>query len=307
MNAFSPRYVTVLAAALACVAIAGCASHGIAYKQVETPSFDTRKLNDPASEERVARTALQTGDVQLATNVYTRMLAQDPRSVTGMTGLGDTLYLAGDLTRAAVYYDKALAEDPRSVPALSGRARVSLRLRRFDVAIASFRQVLALQPNQPMAQAGLGAALDLSGDHAGAQAELRDALTRNPGDPSISINLGMSLIMAGRPREAVDVLTDVTRFPAAPPQAFHDLALAYGMLGNTQAASELLSRDLPAQDVNNDLRFYAYQRERRQLAAAAVPTLPADQAANVMPLGNWGAQGRLTEFHGQAAGSGAPQ
>ncbi|MEK6347506.1 MAG: tetratricopeptide repeat protein [Burkholderia sp.] len=306
MNAIPSRSVSALAAALAFLAISGCASHGIAYKPPEAPHFDTRNLNDPASEERVARSALQSGDLQLATNVYTRILAQDPRSVTGTTGLGDTLYVAGDLTRAAVYYDKALALDPRSVPALSGRARVSLRQRHFDEAIASFRQVLAIQPNQPLAQAGLGAALDLSGDHAAAQAELRAALVQNPGDPSISINLGMSLIMAGRPREAVDVLTDVTRFPAAPPQAFHDLALAYGMLGNTQAASELLSRDLSADDVSSDLRFYAYQRERRQLAATAVPALPADQAGSATPLGAWGAQGRLTDFHGRA-GTGATQ
>ncbi|WP_050454302.1 tetratricopeptide repeat protein [Candidatus Burkholderia verschuerenii] len=303
MNAFLSRSVTVLTFA----AISGCSSHGFAYKQPVSPTFDTHNLNDPASEERVARSAVQSGDLQLATNVYARILSQDPHSLSGMTGLGDTLYAAGDLTRAAVYYDKALALDARSVAALSGRARVNLRLRHFDVAIASFRQVLAIQPNLPTAQAGLGAALDLSGNHADARAELREALTCNPGDPSISINLGMSLIMAGRPREAVDVLTDVTRFPAAPPQAFHDLALAYGLLGNTKAAYKLLSRDLPAKDVSSDLRFYAFQRERRQLTAAAVPTLPADRAVNVIPLGNWGARGRLTEYVGQRGGTGALQ
>ncbi len=285
----------MLGATLVAAAVSGCSSSGaIAYKTQPPPDFKLSNLNNAASEERIARSALQAGDLEMATTTYTRLLEQDPRSVAGLTGLGDTLYAAGDLTRASVYYDRAVAIEPNSVPALLGRARVNVRLRHFDVAIASYRHVLELQPGHALAQAGLGAALDLSGDHAGAQAFLRGALRQNPGDPGISVNLGVSLIMGGKPREAIEVLTDVTRFPAAPPQAVHDLALAYGMIGNNEAASALLSRDLPKADVDGDLRFYAYARERQRLVASAVPALPPEQAERTNPFGGWGGQSRLT-------------
>ena len=82
-----------------------------------------------------------------------------------------------------------------------------------------------------------------TGDHAGAQTVLRQALKVNPGDPLLSVNLGLSLILGGNPREGANVLLDVTRYPAAPPQARQNLALAYGLLGNTEAAAEILSHD----------------------------------------------------------------
>jgi Flp pilus assembly protein TadD len=246
------------------------------------PVFNTKSLSNPASEERIAQSAMQAGDVQLATTVYSRMVQNDPRSVPGLTGLGDTLYAAGDMTRAGVYYDRALAIEPRTVSALVGSARVAIQTRRFDDAIATYRKALAIEPNQPLVEAGLGAALDMKGDHAGAQTWLRGALQANPGDPGLSINLGLSLVMSGHPQEGANVLLDVTRFPAAPPQAFHDLALAYGLLGDKDAAAKILSRDLPKTSVDNDLRYYDLQRSSMSGADRASLQLPAVSVAPVV-------------------------
>jgi Flp pilus assembly protein TadD len=86
----------------------------------------------------------------------------------------------------------------------------------------------------------------------------------------------MSLILGGDPRAGANVLLDVTRFPAAPPQARQNLALAYGLLGNTEAAAEILSKDLPKASVQDNLRFYEIQRARLgQPAANAEPAPPA--------------------------------
>jgi hypothetical protein len=72
----------------------------------------------------------------------------------------------------------------------------------------------------------------------------------------------LSLILGGNPREGANVLLDVTRYPEAPPQARQDLALAYGLLGNTEAAAEILGRDLPKASVQDNLRYYEIQRQR---------------------------------------------
>jgi len=138
-----------------------------------------------------------------------------------------------------------------------------------------------------MASAGLGAALDLKGDHAGAQAVLRQALKANPGDPLLSVNLGLSLVLGGNPREGANVLLDVTRYPGAPPQARQDLALAYGLLGNTEAATEILGKTLPKASIQDNLHFYEIQRahmeqstDRPATIGTAVPT-PSIQASSV--------------------------
>jgi Flp pilus assembly protein TadD len=94
------------------------------------------------------------------------------------------------------------------------------------------------------------------------------------------VNLGLSLILGGNPREGANVLLDITRFPAAPPQARQNLALAYGLLGNTEAAAEILARDLPKASVKDNLRYYEIQRARlAQPGAGDVAMVPAPARA----------------------------
>ncbi|MDR5825181.1 tetratricopeptide repeat protein [Caballeronia sp. LZ043] len=231
------------------------------------------------SEMRIAETALDSGNIELATSLYEKVVQADPHSVAGLTGLGNTLYAVGDFTRAGVYYDRASKNDANAPAPLIGIARVAMRQRRFDDAIATYRRLLSLMPDDPLASAGLGAALDMSGDHRGAQAVLRQALRKNAGDPLISVNLGLSLVLGGDPREGANVLLDVTRFPAAPPQARQDLALAYGLLGNREAAAEILSRDLPKASVEDNLRYYDLQRELLlQRTSSVFPATPSGSA-----------------------------
>ena len=230
-------------------------------------------------ELRIAATALDSGNIDLATSLFDKVVKADPKSVPGLTGLGDTLYAVGDFTRAGVYYQRASSFDPAAVAPLIGIARVAIHQRRFDDAISTYQGVLSRVPGDPMASAGLGAALDLKGDHAGAQAVLQQALKVNPGDPLLSVNLGLSLVLGGNPREGANVLLDVTRYPEAPPQARQDLALAYGLLGNAEAAAEILGKTLPKASVQDNLRFYEIQRAilsqtagHSATVATAVPT-----------------------------------
>jgi Flp pilus assembly protein TadD len=246
----------------------------------ETRSVTRNSAPSSMSELRIADTALDSGNVELATTLYEKVVAADPRSVAGLTGLGNTLYAVGDFTRAAVYYERARQVEPGAIAPMIGIARVGIHQRRFDDAISTYRKILALKPDEPLASAGIGAALDLKGDHLAAQAALRDGLKANPGDPSLSVNLGLSLTLGGDPREGANVLLDVTRYPDAPPQARQDLALAYGLLGNSEAAAEILAQDLPKASVQDNLHFYEIQRERRaKPTGAATERTPSSQGA----------------------------
>jgi Flp pilus assembly protein TadD len=277
-------------AALAVVVLGATAACSTTSQQVtDTRPVTHNSSPSSMSELRIADTALDSGNIDVAKTIYDQIVQADPHSVAGLTGLGNTLYAVGDFTRANVYYQRASQSDAANTAPLIGIARVAIHQRRFDDAIQTYRRVLTLTPGDALASAGLGAALDLSGDHAGAQAALRAALKANPGDPVLSSNLGLSLVLGGNPREGANVLLDVTRYPAAPPQARQDLALAYGLLGNTEAAAEILGKDLPKASVQDNLRYYQIQRERllhqsvpsaTQAKVAAVPTQSV-QAASV--------------------------
>lgn len=274
------RRSVVATASLAIVALLAACTTTVVTHAPELHPVTENSNPSSVSEQHIAESALASGNVQLATTIYEKMVVANPKSVAGLSGLGDTLYAVGDFTRADVQYQRALQIDPASYPSMLGAARVAIRQRRLDDAIALYRKIQALKPGDSLTCAGLGTALDLNGDHAQAQAEFRRGLKANPGDPGLSVDLGMSLILSGNPREAVNVLLDVTRYPAAPPEATQDLALAYGMLGNTEAASEILSTDLPKASVEDNLRFYAFQRARMKLPGGA-SNLPGDKPASV--------------------------
>jgi len=263
------RHIALIAGG-ASLAIATAACTTTTRQVAEARPVTLNSAPSTMSELRIADTALDSGNVELATTLYQRVVQANPKSVTGLTGLGNTLYAVGDFTRADVYYQKASGVDPKASEPLIGIARVAIRQHRFDDAVASYRRVLALRPNDPLASAGLGAALDLKGDHAQAQVELRRALAANPGDPTLSVNLGLSLVLGGNPREGANVLLDVTRYPGAPAQARQDLALAYGLLGNKEAAAAILGRDLPKASVQDNLRYYEIQRARIAQGTASV-------------------------------------
>ena len=75
-------------------------------------------------------------------------------------------------------------------------------------------------------------------------------------------NLGLSLILSHQPRAGANMLLDLANVPSAPPQGRQNLALAYGMLGNADAAERILQIDLPDSQVQDNLRFYRAVRAR---------------------------------------------
>ncbi|WP_429500205.1 tetratricopeptide repeat protein [Robbsia andropogonis] len=266
-----PRPTVLIIGCALLIATSACTTQ-MTVHALGTASGPLKSQATPAEEVRIAKIALAHGDMQMARTIYERLVANNPDSVEGLVGLGDTLYAVGDFTRAAVLYEHAHQLAPNELEPIVDLGRIAIRQRKFDEAIRMYRLALTMSPNNSAAAAGLGTALDMSGDHAGAQAVLRQALVANPGDPYLATNLGMSLLSGGDPKAATVVLLDVTRFPAAPPQAKDDLALAYAMLGDDKVATELLTQqNMSREDVNNNLKYYEYLRTHRGYHSAASP------------------------------------
>lgn len=214
------------------------------------------------SDLRLADSALASGSTELASSLYEKALRAEPNSLEAQLGLADSAYQAGDLERARVLYARVASAAPANPGPKLGLARVALRQRRLDAAAALYRTLVAEHPDNPVAAEGLGAVLDLQGHHDEAQTLYRAALRAHPDAQGLTTNLGLSLILANKPREGANVLLDVAGLANAPPQARQNLALAYALLGNMNAAKQILQADLPPASVEDNLRFYRILRTR---------------------------------------------
>jgi Flp pilus assembly protein TadD len=269
----------VIGLPLTCGLLAGCASGG---------SFNPRPISsqhgtDGASDERLADNVLQAGDVDLATTLFEKALKSNPNSLDAQLGLADSIYETGDLERARALYQQVALQPQARAAAQLGLARIALRQRRLDDAETLYRGLLVAQPDNTVVSEGLGTVLDLQGRHSEAQSVYRKALVVHPEVEGLRVNLGLSLILQGKPREGANVLLDVAGLTDAPSQARQDLALAYGLLGNTDAAKRILMVDLPPSSVDDNLRFYqilrgrldAYRSDAGHEHSDATPTVSA--------------------------------
>jgi len=264
--------------------LAGCAGLGEG-----SPRATVSKASSEADDLRLADSALNADSLQMAASVYEKALKASPNSLAATLGLGEVAYRTGDMERARLIFLEAEQLAPKQIEPKIGLARVEIRKRHLDEAIAIYHTALAIQPDNSEAAAGLGTALDLQGHHDQAQAIYRQALLAHPEAQNVRIDLGLSLVLAQKPREGIDILLDVANLQDAPPEARQDLALAFGVLGNTEAAKQILMRDLPPVNVNDNLLFYAAIRkaygENPAIAPVTHPIPPASDATtkNVEP------------------------
>ena len=269
-------FVVALAiSSLAAALLTGCASG----PRVETRPVLSEHGTDKSTDLRIAESALESGDTQLAISLFERTLKADPQSLPAKLGLADAIYQTGDLARAGVLYRQASVVAPNDPRAQLGLARVALRERRLDEAVSRYRQLLSGHADNPVVAEGLGTALDLQGKHSEAQTVYRAALARHPEAQGLKANLGLSLILDRRARDGANVLLDIAGLPDAPAQARENLALAYGVLGNAEAAKQILTADMPAASAEDNLQFYRNLRERWSAGAAATDAAAAGKIA----------------------------
>jgi len=236
--------------------LSGCAGGGPGLSQVPLPGS-----NNETNDLRLGDTALNSGSLEMASSLYEKTLKGDPKSLEATLGLANVALRTGDLERARLIFLRAQDLAPTDIDAKIGLARVAVRQRHFDEAIALYHKTQAIQPDNSTAAAGLGTALDMQGHHAEAQAVYRQALLEHPDAQPVRVDLGLSLVLDQKPREGAEILLQVANLPDAPPEARQDLALAFGLIGNIDAAKQILARDLPPANVNDDLRFYAAVRQ----------------------------------------------
>jgi Flp pilus assembly protein TadD len=234
----------------------------------------------------VADAALKGGSPEIAAQIAGNILATNPGNEDALLTKGEALTQLGQTGEAAATFSAALAVNPNSVGANIGLGRLRLST---DPSSAErlFLQALSREPRNDVALNDLGIARDLQGRHTDAQMAYRQALGISPEMSAAQVNLALSLAMGGQSHDAVLLLRPLAERPGASQQTRHDLAAVLTMNGDRAAAAEILSKDLPPEQVQEALSAFASARPNAAAAMLGAAPLPAPVppvAASVLPV-----------------------
>ncbi len=146
-----------------------------------------------------------------------------------------------------------------------------------------FDRLIKVKPEAVSGYNGKAVALDRIGDHDGAEELYQQALKFSPNSTSIKNNLAMSMILNNQPDQAIALLEPLNQ-QASTPTIRQNLALAYGIKGDKEIALALNRQDLPEDEAQQNMRFYAkYAREHKKPLAhndKMPPAVPHKMAAS---------------------------
>lgn len=221
---------------------------------------------DSASLMRVAANARDAGDPRAAIPIYQRAAKLSPESPAPLIALGQTLNELAAYDEASDAWTDALFLEPNNVTALTGFGVTLTGLNQPHLARAKYENalgvladpkgVIAAGFDERVLRNGLGVVYDMIGEAGLAQASYRAGLAVDPNDLNLSNNLGLSLALSGQYGEAITLLQRAAEHPRAGAKHRLNLALAFGLAGQTEDAARIARLDLEEQLVLQNLSYY---------------------------------------------------
>ncbi|MCF3629303.1 tetratricopeptide repeat protein [Thalassospiraceae bacterium LMO-SO8] len=247
------------------LSVAACATD-----KVPTPDEIKQDNADSRARQlvRVGDASRAGGDSASALAFYQRAQAMRPDWDEPYRRTGETALALGMAEEAAAAYTRLTTLAPDDAAALLGLGQALVALDRPAEAADAFTRAQAAAPKDHRPLNGLGIARDLAGDHAGAQDFYRRGLALAPDSLSLKNNLGLSLALSGAYAEAIRVLGDAAKSPGAGPRGRQNLALVYGLSGDTDRAAKIGRLDLTESQVQSNLRRYEALRKLSDKARA---------------------------------------
>jgi Flp pilus assembly protein TadD len=231
----------------------------------------------------VADTAPKGGSPEIALQIASNVLAQNPGNGSALATKGEALTALGRPEEAAIAFSQVPPKDPASVSAQIGLGRIKLATDPVG-AEAAFLGALSQDPRNGVALNDLGIARDLQGRHTDAQTAYRSALGVDPNMRAAQVNLALSLAMSGQSRDAVQLLRPLASKPDASPQVRHDMAAVLAMSGSKAEAEQILSKDLSPEQVKQAMDAFGSAAAAKSNATAdLLATTPAAPPQSVAP------------------------
>jgi predicted TPR repeat methyltransferase len=191
---------------------------------------------------RLAIKKHQEGQIEEATAIYKKILAQSPDHVDALHFLGVAEHQLGNSEKAQEYINRALELMPDHPDARNNRGNILKKLGRLDEAEADYRRALELRPTDPNTLSNLGTILRARGDLEGAEATFRKVLAYKPDHAPAWQNLGNTLRGLGRLNEALDAHREAMRLAPQSADSYRLLGALLNAVDRTDEAKEVYHR-----------------------------------------------------------------
>ncbi len=235
------RKALVAVAILSMAGLAGCAGNqGLSSESsdpVVTGSVDQPSIRATAEAAQAWREKPQS--VRRAVE-YARLLEASGNKQALIQVLEITVTHNPQDAKLIAYLGKELI--------LSGRAKAG---------IEQLQKAISAGENNWKVYSAMGSGYDQIGQHAKAREAYNQALAQNPQEVAIHNNIGMSYILEGDLETAEKSLRAAQKLPDGEfnQTLRQNLALSVGLQGRFNEASEIASRDLPPEQVEQNLTF----------------------------------------------------
>lgn len=271
-----------LALALALLATACASTAGTQVMPTLAAGEDKLAADkSPAAMLRIADATRAGGDAATAAGLYQRAHELAPSDPVPLTRLGDTLTELRAYTEAAEAYRQAVDLAPNDAEIRRSYAVLLLALNKPQLALTHLDVALAHQ-KEPRIYNLIGVANDLIGRHDLAQQHYAEGLRLAPENLALRNNLGLSQALAGEYNAAIATLSAAAQDPHATARTRQNLALVYGLSGDSDKAAAVARTDLDEASVKSNLAYYAMLRgmdDRARATAIIGAHRPADGAA----------------------------
>jgi len=256
---------TVAAAAILLTALTiGVPGPAMAADPVVAPA-QTRAATPATAAERAAYDRLDP----LARSVFWSREAEingaDP--VAGVK-LAQALRELGQFDQAAAAAQQTLVTQPANIEAMLELGRAHIARGQGFYGVAPLEQAHALAPSDWRPLSLLGVAYQQVRRTDDARTAWADALRLSPDNPEVLTNAAVALTAEGNAPAAEALLRRAVAQPTATLKMRQTLALVLGLQGKTAEAEQLIRRDLPPEQAEQNLQWL---RDKGATQALATP------------------------------------
>jgi len=247
------------------VALAGCSSH------------QANVVEEMKNDRGLAQLALESGRPESAVSIYRKQLKLQPNDISLLLALGSAYNQISEFDLALHHLNKAqslLATDAGKSDDMSESSEIRGQILRekgsaqqglgqVKPALADLKQAVELLPDDAKALNSLGINYALFKDYHHARTAFIGALANEPENLEYRNNLALAWILDGQPQQGIDVLYSHYLRGSSTSKSRQNLALAFAMKGDVEAAKTIAKQDLTKAELENNIAYY--QQLQQQL------------------------------------------
>lgn len=234
----------------------------------------------------MAHASEESGDYAGAEALFQQVVSQAPNALQPRIELAEFYRRHHEDAKAVESLKTALKMQPVNTDIARNLANTYINAGEPEMAIPVLEQAIAINPKDPLLYNSKGVALDQMGNYSEAQNSYKTAYDIDPvGGTTYKVNISMSYILSGKYDKAIELLRPMLDAPESPPIVRQNLALAYGLKGESETALKLGLQDLSTSEAEENLKFYRMlaQRKGHMSKKAGAATIPAAEAKELFP------------------------